>query len=108
MKKYAIFFLPVAAICLVGSLMIGGAVILVTVLTAGDVASGLPMKYFEFLSMPTLLVVLPVVGMLFLLISLPGILARRDAAKEVNLIEFAAKSAPSMQNQPSDQHLKAV
>lgn len=108
MKKYAIFFLPVAAICLVGSLTIGGAVILVTVLTAGDVASGLPMKYFEFLSMPILSVVLPVIGMVFLLIGLPGILARRDATKEVKIIELAAKSAPSMQNQPSDHHLKAA
>ena len=81
---------------------------LVTLLTVGDVASGLPMKYFEFLNMPTLMIALPVLGMTFLLISLPGILAKRDSAKEINVIELATKSVPGLQHQPADQHLKAA
>ncbi len=106
MKKYAIYFMPVGAVFFALSLLVGGATMLVTVLTGGHIGGELPMQYFEFLNFPILSVVLPILGMVFLLISLPGILAQRDAAKESNVIELATKPAP--QAQAPNQQLKAA
>lgn len=108
MKKYALFLLPVAAICVAGSLLVSGAVMLVTVLTAGDVANGLPMNYLEFLNLPTLSIMLPIIGMVFLIFSLPGILAKREATREAGVVELTARPATSSTQQSSEQHLKAA
>ncbi|HMV84224.1 MAG TPA: hypothetical protein PLD20_26325 [Blastocatellia bacterium] len=106
MKKYLIYLFPVGAVFFALSMLVGGATMLVTVLTGGHVGGELPLQYFEFLNFPVLSIVLPVLGMVFMLISLPGILAQRDAAKESNVIELPTKSAP--QTQTAAQHLKAA
>lgn len=106
MKKYAIFLLPVAAICFVGSLAVSGAVMLVTILTGGHIGGDLPMYYLEFLNLQTLSIALPIVGMVFLLISLPGILSRRNY-ENLSVVEFSAKPEVTAEPQASD-HLKAA
>jgi hypothetical protein len=78
------------------------------ILTGGHVGGDLPMQYFEFLNFPILSVVLPVLGMVFMLISLPGILAQRDATKEADVIELTTKPATASRNQPIDHQLKAA
>lgn len=108
MKKYLIFLFPVGAIFFAFSLLIGGATMLVTVLTGGHVGGELPMQYFEFLNFPTLSIVLPVLGMVFMLISLPGILTQRDAAKETTVLELTTKPSTALRDQSIDHQLKAA
>ena len=79
---------------------------LVTVLTGTHIGDELPLQYFEFLNLPILSILLPVLGMVFMLLSLPGILAQRDAEKEVTVIELTIKPAP--QKQAIDHQLKAA
>lgn len=108
MKKYLIFLFPVGAIFFAFSLLVGGATMLVTVLTGGHIGGDLPMQYFEFLNFPILSIVLPVLGMVFMLISLPGILAQRDGAKETTVIELTTKTATASRNASTDHQLKAA
>src|SRR5689334_18053585 len=89
MKKYSTYLLPLAALTFIGSLAISGAVLLVTVLTAGDVAGDLPMRYLENLMLPFLFIAVPVVGMLVFAVVLSGTLGSRKAAAPV--VEFTKK-----------------
>ena len=106
MKKYAIFLFTIGAIFFALSMLVGGATMLVTVLTGSHIGGDLPMQYFEFLNFPILSVVLPVFGMVFMFISLPGILARRGAMQESNVIELTTK--PAQQTHSSNHQLKAA
>ena len=80
MKKYSTYLLPIAALIFIGSLAISGAVLLVTVLVTSDVAGDLPMRYLEKLSLPFLMIALPVAGMLVFTVVLSGTFKLRKAA----------------------------
>ena len=80
MKKYSTYLLPIAALIFIGSLAISGAVLLVTVLVTSDVAGDLPMRYLEKLSLPFLMIALPVTGMLVFAVVLSGTFKLRKAA----------------------------
>jgi len=105
MKKYSIYLLPFAALSLVGSLAVSGAVLLVTVMTASDVVGDLPMKYLERLNLPFLFIALPIVGMLLFAIILSGIFASRKSAQG-SVVDLAKRNGAAEQR-PQDQ-LKAA
>jgi len=105
MKKYSTYLLPFAALTLIGSLTISGAVLLVTVLTAGEVAGDLPMRYLEKLSLPFLMIALPVAGMLVFAAVLSGTFKLRKAAAP-SVVELR-KSPTAPERQPQER-LKAA
>jgi len=104
MKKYSTYLLPLAALTLIGSLTISGAVLLVTVLTAGDVAGDLPMRYLEKLMLPFLFIAVPVVGMLTFAVVLSGTFGSRRAAAPV--VEFT--KTPTIAEPRPEERLKAA
>lgn len=104
MKKYSTYLLPVAALTLIGSLTISGAVLLVTVLVTSDVAGDLPMRYLEKLNLPFLMIALPIAGMLVFAVVLSGTFKFRKAAA-ASAVEVAKR--PNTSEQPQGQ-FKAV
>lgn len=110
MKKLALALQLVAVMFFVGSLLVGGAAFLVTLLTASHIGGELPLAYFEKLNLPLLSLVLPAVGIVVFLMALPGILGRRQASEESNVVEFSAKFSPEMaqRNEQFPKHLKAA
>lgn len=102
MKNYSIYLLPVAALTLIGSLAITGAVLLVTVLTASHIGDELPMFYLEKLSLPALSIIVPIIGMLVFAAILPSLFSRRKVAD----VKPANRAAVS--NQQSVEHMKAA
>ncbi|MBL8190281.1 MAG: hypothetical protein JNK38_19855 [Acidobacteria bacterium] len=110
MKKLALVLQLVAVMFFVGSLLVGGAAFLVTLLTASHLGGDLPLVYFEKLNLPMLSVLLPVVGIVVFLMALPGILERRQVSEESNVVEFSAKASPETlrRNEQFPNHLKAA
>ncbi len=105
MKNFAKLMQLVAALFLVGSLLVGGASFLVTLLAAGDVAGGVPMSYYEKLNLEWLSVLLPTLGILAFLLALPTILSERKTAEEPIVLVFpSSRSTEDSKNQ----HLKAA
>jgi hypothetical protein len=104
MKKYSTYLLATAAMAFIGSLAISGAVLLVTVLTASDLAGDLPMRYLEFLYLPFLFIALPVAGMLVFALVLSGTFTFRKA-KVAPVFELAKR--PATKEQPQER-LKAA
>jgi hypothetical protein len=100
MKKYSTYLLPVAALTLIGSLAISGAVLLVTVLVTSDVAGDLPMRYLEKLSLPFLMIALPIAGMLVFAVVLSGTFKFRKAPA-ASAVELAKR--PNTSEQPQGQ-----
>jgi TRAP-type C4-dicarboxylate transport system permease small subunit len=106
MKKLAMILAPVAALFFAGSLLVSGAALLVTVLTAGHVAGDLPLIYFEKLNLTILSIALPAAAIIAALLALPGLFERRKAAESATVVEFSA--GKSVTNDQPDQHLKAA
>lgn len=102
MKKYAIYLLPVAVLTLIVSVIVSGAMLLATILTASHIAGDLPMIYLEWLSLPTLSFVVPVLGMLVLAALLPSLPTGRRLAP-AKVIEPAP-----LKEEKSLEHLKAA
>ncbi len=104
MKNFAKLLQLVAALFFVGSLLVGGAGFLVTILTAGDVAGGVPMYYYEKLNFQWLSVLLPILGIVAFLLVLPGIMSERKTSEESTVLTFPAKASKESKHQ----HLKAA
>ena len=107
MKKYSIYLLPIAALTFIGSLAITGAVLLVTVLTASHIGDDLPMNYLERLSLPTLSIIVPVIGMLFFASILPSLFSRRIAT-EAKIVELQTSARKQPVKHLPVKHLKAA
>lgn len=105
MKNFAKLLQLVAVLFLAGSLLVGGAVFLITILTAGNVADGVPLYYYEKLDFQWLSILLPVAGIVAFLLALPGVLSERKVLQEPTVLTFPAKSS-SEENK--HQHLKAA
>src|SRR5215207_7506410 len=105
MKIFAKLMQLVAALFFVGSLLVGGAAFLVTILAAGDVANGVPMYYYEKLNLEWLSVLLPTFGIVAFLLALPTVLSERKTAEESSILAFPAKPASQENKHP---HLKAA
>jgi hypothetical protein len=104
MKKYSTYLLPLAALTFIGSLAISGAVLLVTVLTASDIAGDLPMRYLEKLMLPFLFIAVPIIGMLVFAVILSGTFGFRKAAAPV--VEYTKK--PFTAEPQPEERLKAA
>lgn len=107
MKNFAKLMQLIAALFFAGSLLVGGAAFLVTILAAGDVAGGVPMFYYEKLNLQWLTILLPIAGIVAFLLVLPSVLSERKASEESNVLSFQAKSSSS-DSQHQDRHLKAA
>ena len=104
MKNFAKLLQLVAALFFVGSLLVGGAGFLVTILTAGDVAGGVPMYYYEKLNFQWLSVLLPIFGIVAFLLALPGIVSERKTSEKSTVLTFPVKASEESKHQ----HLKAA
>lgn len=105
MKNFAKLMHLVAALFLVGSLLVGGASFLVTILAAGDVAGGVPMSYYEKLNLEWLSILLPAFGIVAFLLALPSVLSERKTSEEPSVVVFPARTSVQESN---NQHLKAA
>lgn len=105
MKNFAKLLQLVAVLFFVGSLLVGGAAFLVTLLMAGDVAGGVPLYYYENLNFQWLSIILPVLGIVAFLLALPQILSERKASELPTILSFPAKSSSA---ETKHQHLKAA
>ena len=106
MKNLAKMLLLVAVLFSAASLVVSGAAFLITVLTAGDVAGGVPMYYYEKkLSLQWLTILLPFFGMVAFLLALPGVLSDRKTSTESAILTFPAKPSSDENKQ---RHLKAA
>ncbi|MBS1788591.1 MAG: hypothetical protein JST85_12760 [Acidobacteria bacterium] len=105
MKNFAKLLQLIAVLFFVGSLLVGGTAFLVTMLTAGDVAGGVPLYYYENLNLQWLSILLPVLGIVAFLLVLPQILSERKASEDSTVVTFPTK--PSSE-EIKHQHLKAA
>lgn len=105
MKNIAKLLQLVAVLFFVGSLLVGGAAFLVTILMAGDVAGGVPLYYYEKLNFQWLSIVLPVFGIVAFLLALPQILSERKASEEPAVLTFPAKASSE---ETKHHHLKVA
>lgn len=105
MKNFAKLMQLVAALFLVGSLLVGGASFLVTILAAGDVAGGVPMSYYEKLNLEWLSIILPALGIVAFLLTLPTVLPERKNSEESSVLAFPSRTSAEDSNK---QHLRAA
>ena len=106
MKKYAALLLPLAAICIAGTLAIQGIALVVVALSSDGIGRGMPMRFYEMLKLPIFSVALPILGMLLFAACLPA-LRRSKPAPKPNLLG-APPRPPARDRKAREPHYKTA
>jgi len=106
MRKYALFVLPFATLCVIAALGIQGVAWLVVALSSDNIGNGMPLKFYEQMGLPWMSVALPVLGMLLFAACLPA-LRRSKATEEPHLSDLLIKH-PVHHHDSAGEHFKTA
>src|SRR5262249_39410776 len=107
MRKYALFLLPFATLCVIAALGIQGLALIVAALSSDNIGNGMPFKFYEQMDLPLLSIALPVLGMLLFAACLPA-LRRTKTGEEAHIEELLIKHPVHHHHDPGGGHLKAA
>ena len=107
MRKYALFVLPFATLCVFAALGIQGLALIVAALSSDNIGNGMPFKFYEAMGLPLLSVALPVLGMLLFVACLPA-LRRSKSGEEAHISEYLIKHPVPHAHEVGGGRLKTV
>jgi hypothetical protein len=108
MKKITNTLMPLAALVLFGTCLVGVFSLLVVLMTSAGFADGVPLFYYQRLNIAVISVALPIVGMILFTAILIGLPGKSAEAAKLTVIEGAANLPVSEEGKKEESLAKAA